>query len=157
MVADAEAHRSEDAAFARGGGHPQRAGHRGLSGTADPGRERRRIPEHERARAELLVDDARTALDQQADIDRLRPSPVSCTSYSNHWLLPPRPAPQLEPQLVRSESSSGESGDDSDDVIDDRVHDTLIMSEQQTHEQQSNEQPPAPEGAANSNPRGRPS
>jgi hypothetical protein len=48
-----------------------------------------RIPEHERARAELLVSDARTALDQQADIDRLRPSPVSCTSYSNHWLLPP--------------------------------------------------------------------
>jgi hypothetical protein len=66
-----------------------------------------RIPEHERARAELLVSDARTALDQQKDIDRLRPSPVGCTSYSNHWLLPPGPAPQLEPQLVRRKARAG--------------------------------------------------
>ena len=66
-----------------------------------------RIPEHERARAELLVSDARTALDEQADIDRLRPSPVSCTSYSNHWLLPPGPAPRLELQLARRKARAG--------------------------------------------------
>ena len=30
------------------------------------------VPEHERARADLLLNDARTALEEQADIDRLR-------------------------------------------------------------------------------------
>ena len=30
------------------------------------------VPEHDRARAEMLINDARTALDEQAPIDRLR-------------------------------------------------------------------------------------
>ena len=39
MVADAEAHRSEDAALRAEVDTRQRAGHRGVSGTADLGRE----------------------------------------------------------------------------------------------------------------------
>ena len=118
MVADAEAHRSEDAELRAEVDTRNELDTVAYQVQRTLDENAGRIPEHERARAELLVSDARTALDQQTDIDRLRPSPVSCTSYASHWLLPPGPAPRLELQPVRSESSSGESGDDSDDVID---------------------------------------
>ena len=72
MVADAEAHRSEDAAL-----RAQVDARNELDTVAYQVRRTLEdnagaIPEHERARAELLLNDARTALEEQADIDRLR-------------------------------------------------------------------------------------
>src|SRR6187401_136041 len=72
MVADAAAHRSEDAAL-----RAQVDARNELDTVAYQVRRTLEdnagaIPEHERARADLLLNDARTALEEQADIDRLR-------------------------------------------------------------------------------------
>ena len=72
MVKDADAHRSEDAALRRRVDAANELDsvtyqvRRTLEENAGA------IPEHERARADLLLNDARTALEEQADIDRLR-------------------------------------------------------------------------------------
>jgi molecular chaperone DnaK len=118
MVSDAEAHRSEDAAL-----RAQVDARNELDTVAYQVRRTLddnagTVPEHERARAELLLNDARTALEEQADIDRLR-----ALTGELHQLL------QSLAASVRSgaatgaapESSQGtrtEPGDDSDDVID---------------------------------------
>ena len=117
MVADAEAHRSEDAALrarvdARNeldtvAYQVQRALEENV-GT---------IPEHERARAELLISDARTALGEDADIDRLR-----ALTGELHQMLQSLAASARSGAAAGAsagpESSRGDSGDDSDDVID---------------------------------------
>ena len=73
MVADAEAHRSEDAALRAQVDARNELDTVAYQVRADVGRQLQdAIPEHERARAELLLNDARTALEEQADIDRLR-------------------------------------------------------------------------------------
>src|SRR5689334_15907342 len=72
MVADAEAHRSEDAQLRE----LVDARNELDSVTYQVQRELEQgagaVAEHERARAEMLINDARTALDEQAPIDRLR-------------------------------------------------------------------------------------
>jgi molecular chaperone DnaK len=76
------------------------------------------IPEHERARAELLVNDARTALDERADIERLR----TLTGELHQMLLSLAASARAGATAGASAGSEGsppgESGDDSDDVID---------------------------------------
>lgn len=73
MVSDAEAHRSEDARLR------ELVDARNELDSVTYQVQRRleqagsAVPEHDRARAELLISDARTALDEQAPIDRLRP------------------------------------------------------------------------------------
>jgi molecular chaperone DnaK len=72
MVADAEAHRSEDTALraqvdARNELDSVAYQVRRSLDEAGPA-----VPEHERARAELLLNDARAAIDEQAPIERLR-------------------------------------------------------------------------------------
>ena len=72
MVADAEAHRSEDAALR------EQVDARNELDSVTYQVQRRldeagdAVPEHDRARAELLINDARAALEEQAPIDRLR-------------------------------------------------------------------------------------
>jgi len=117
MVADAETHRSEDTAL--------RAEVDARNELDTVAYQVRRtldenagtVPEHERARADLLLNDARTALEEQADIDRLR-----ALTGELHQLL------QSLAALVRgggasagagpSQGPRNQPGDDSDDVID---------------------------------------
>jgi hypothetical protein len=65
------------------------------------------VPEHQRARAELLLNDARTALQEQAPTDRLRSSRGSCSRCSNRWLLRHGRAPQPGLQRVRQKAREG--------------------------------------------------
>jgi molecular chaperone DnaK len=76
------------------------------------------IPEHERARAELLLNEARTALEEQADIDRLR-----ALNGEMHQLLQSLAASVRAGAVTGAGAGSSqgqrtEPGDDSDDVID---------------------------------------
>jgi molecular chaperone DnaK len=118
MVADAEAHRSEDAALRA------RVDARNELDTVAYQVQRTldenagRISEHERARAELLVSDARTALDEQADIDRLRALTGELHQLLQSLAASARAGATAGTPAGSSGSSRGESGDDSDDVID---------------------------------------
>ena len=118
MVADAEAHRSEDAQLRE----LVDARNELDSVTYQVQRELEQgagaVAEHERARAEMLINDARTALDEQAPIDRLR----SLTGELHQMA-------QALSASARSQAGSGSTGespgsgpagagDDSDDVID---------------------------------------
>ena len=96
MVADAEAHRSEDAAL-----RAQVDARNELDTVAYQvqrtlDENAGTVPEHERARAEMLLNDARTALKEQADIDRLRALTGELHQLSSPWLLRHGPAPQLD-------------------------------------------------------------
>ena len=117
MVADAEAHRSEDAAL-----RAQVDARNELDTVAYQVRRTLEdnvgaIPEHERARAELLVNDARTALDEQADVERLRALTGELHQMLQSLAASAR-AGATAGASAGSAESSGQSGDDSDDVID---------------------------------------
>ena len=118
MVADAEAHRSEDAAL-----RAQVDARNELDTVAYQVRRTLEdnagsIPEHERARAELLLNDARTALEEQADIDRLRALTGEMHQLLQSLAASARAGATAGASAGSAEASSGESGDDSDDVID---------------------------------------
>jgi molecular chaperone DnaK len=118
MVSDAEAHRSEDAQLRELVDARNELDsvtyqvQRQLEQAGDA------VPEHDRARAEMLINDARTALDEQAPIDRLR----SLTGELHQMAQ----ALSMSAQSQAGAGSTGESagsgqagpGDDSDDVID---------------------------------------
>jgi molecular chaperone DnaK len=72
MVRDAEAHRSEDAALRAQVDARNELDTVAYQVSRTLEEKAGTVPEHERARAQLLVNDARTALEEQADIDRLR-------------------------------------------------------------------------------------
>jgi molecular chaperone DnaK len=118
MVSDAEAHRSEDAALR------QRVDARNeLDSVAYQVRRTLEdnagaIPEHERARADLLLNDARTALEEQADIDRLRALTGEMHQMLQSLTASARAGATAGASAGQSQSSTGESGEDSDDVID---------------------------------------
>jgi len=119
MVADAEAHRSEDAAL-----RAQVDARNELDTVAYQVRRTLEdnagaIPEHERARAELLLNDARTALEEQADIDRLRALTGEMHQLLQSLAASARAGAAAGASAGPTESSPRESGgDDSDDVID---------------------------------------
>ena len=118
MVADAEAHRSEDAAL-----RAQVDARNELDTVAYQVRRTLEdntgaIPEHERARAELLLNDARTALEEQADIDRLRALTGEMHQLLQSLAASARAGATAGASAGSAEGSSGEAGDDSDDVID---------------------------------------
>jgi len=119
MVADAEAHRSEDAAL-----RAQVDARNELDTVAYQVRRTLEdnagaIPEHERARAELLLNDARTALEEQADIDRLRALTGEMHQLLQSLAASARAGATAGASPGPTESSPRESGgDDSDDVID---------------------------------------
>jgi molecular chaperone DnaK len=115
MVRDAEAHRSEDAA------HRELVDARNeldavtyqVQSALDQNGEA--VPEHERARAEMLIAEARAALEEQAPIDRVR-----ALTGELHQLV------QSLAAAIRAgasagagaETVAGSSPDDGDDVID---------------------------------------
>ncbi len=115
MVMDAEAHRSEDAA------HRELINarneldsvayqvERALSDNAGA------VPEHERARAEMLIADARTALEEQAPVDRVRALTGELHQVGQSVAASARSGASSSSD---AESSSDPSSDDSDDVID---------------------------------------
>ena len=118
MVSDAEAHRSEDAALRA---HVDARNEldtvayqvrRTLEDNAEA------IPEHERARAELLLNDARTALEEQADIDRLRALTGEMHQLLQSLAASARAGATAGASAGSAETSTGESSNDSDDVID---------------------------------------
>ena len=119
MVSDAEAHRSEDAAL-----RAQVDARNELDTVAYQVRRTLEdnagaIPEHERARAELLLNDARTALEEQADIDRLRALTGEMHQLLQSLAASARAGATAGASAGPTESSPRESGgDDSDDVID---------------------------------------
>ena len=119
MVADAEAHRSEDAAL-----RAQVDARNELDTVAYQVRRTLEdnagaIPEHERARAELLLNDARTALEEQADIDRLRALTGEMHQLLQSLAASARAGATAGASAGPTKSSPRESGgDDSDDVID---------------------------------------
>jgi molecular chaperone DnaK len=118
MVADAEAHRSEDAAL-----RAQVDARNELDTVAYQVRRTLddnagAIPEHERARAELLLNDARTALEEQADIERLRALTGEMHQLLQSLAASARAGATAGASAGSAESSTGESSDDSDDVID---------------------------------------
>jgi molecular chaperone DnaK len=118
MVADAETHRSEDAAL-----RAQVDARNELDTVAYQVRRTLEdnagaIPEHERARGELLVNDARTALDGQADVERLRALTGELHQMLQSLAASARAGATAGAPAGSAQSSPGESGDDSDDVID---------------------------------------
>jgi molecular chaperone DnaK len=118
MVADAEAHRSEDAAL-----RAQVDARNQLDTVAY---EVRRtldnnagtLSEHERARAELLINDARTALEEQADIDRLQALTGELHQLLQSLAASARAGSAAGAGAGSSHGRRTEPGDDSDDVID---------------------------------------
>jgi molecular chaperone DnaK len=118
MVSDAEAHRTEDAQLrelvdARNelDSVTYQVQHR-LEQAGDA------VPEHDRARAEMLVNDARTALDEQAPIDRLRSLTGELHQMLQALSTPAQSSSGAGPTGGSTGSGQAGAGDDSDDVID---------------------------------------
>jgi len=116
MVADAEAHRSEDAALR------EMVDARNELDSVTYQVQRRleeageAVPEHDRARAELLINDARAALEEQAPIDRLR-----ALTGELHQMNQALSTPAGAGATTGGSDAGGEgptSDSDSDDVID---------------------------------------
>ncbi|HEY6685244.1 MAG TPA: molecular chaperone DnaK [Propionibacteriaceae bacterium] len=118
MVSDAEAHSSEDAAL--------RAEVDARNELDTVAYQVRRtlddnagmVPEHERARADLLLNDARTALEEQADIDRLRALTGELHQMLQSLAASARAGGTAGAGAGTSQGPRTEPGDDSDDVID---------------------------------------
>jgi molecular chaperone DnaK len=118
MVSDAEAHSSEDAAL-----RAQVDARNELDTVAYQVRRTLddnagMMPEHERARADLLLNDARTALDEQADIDRLRALTGELHQMLQYLAASARAGGTAGAGAGTSQGPRTEPGDDSDDVID---------------------------------------
>ena len=118
MVADAETHHSEDAAL-----RAQVDARNELDTVAYEvfqtlEENAATVSPHERARAELMINDARSALDEQADLNRLRA--LSEELYQMLQSLTVSADSDATPDAPGgpTQSLGRENGDDSDDVID---------------------------------------
>jgi molecular chaperone DnaK len=115
MVKDAEAHRSEDAA------HRELINARNELDSVAYQVQRSldenagAVPEHERARAEMLIADARAALEEQAPIDRVRALTGELHQLGQSLAASARSGASA---TSSAESGSASSPGDSDDVID---------------------------------------
>jgi molecular chaperone DnaK len=118
MVKDADAHRSEDVALRAEVDARNELDtvayqvRRTLDDNAGT------VPEHERARADLLLNDARTALEEQADIDRLRALTGELHQMLQSLAASVRTGAAPGAGAGPSQGPRTEPGDDSDDVID---------------------------------------
>jgi molecular chaperone DnaK len=118
MVADAETHRGEDAALR------ELVDARNELDSVTYQVQRRldeageAVPEHDRARAELLISDARAALEEQAPIDRLRA--LTGELHQMGQVLMTSAAGTGQGAAGAAGGATGGSGSDSDadDVID---------------------------------------
>ena len=107
MVSDAEAHRSEDAAL-----RAQVDARNELDTVAYQVRRTLEdnaaaIPEHERARADLLLNDARNALEGQANVERLRALTGEMHQLLQSLAASARLAPRQGRPLVRRKARRG--------------------------------------------------
>jgi molecular chaperone DnaK len=118
MVSDAKAHSSEDAALRAQVDARNELDtvayqvQRTLDDNAGT------VPEHERARAELLINEARTAIEEQADIDRLRALTGELHQMLQSLAASARAGAASGAGAGSSQAPRTEPGDDSDDVID---------------------------------------
>jgi molecular chaperone DnaK len=115
MVKDAEAHRSEDAALRElinARNELDSVAYQVQSALNDNAGA---VPEHERARAEMLIADARAAMDEQAPIDRVRALTGELHQMAQSLAASARSGASATPD---ADSGAGSSSDDSDDVID---------------------------------------
>jgi molecular chaperone DnaK len=100
MVRDAEAHSTEDAALRAQVDARNELDTIAYEISRTLEENAGTVPEHERARAQLLVNDARTALEEQADIDRLRALTGEMyqvlTSLAERSAVSPSSAPMAE-------------------------------------------------------------
>jgi molecular chaperone DnaK len=119
MVADAETHRSEDAALR------EQVDARNELDSVTYQVQRRldeagdAVPEHDRARAELLVSDARAAMEEQAPIDRLRALTGELHQMNQVLTTSTAGAGQGAASGAASGATAESgSGSDADDVID---------------------------------------
>jgi molecular chaperone DnaK len=121
MVSDAEAHRSEDAALRERVNARNELDsvayqvERSLKELGDA------VPEHERARAEILLNDARTAVKEDSPpIERLRSLTAELHQLNQSLAASARSSASTQPPSgSRSGDGDGQgSRDDADDVID---------------------------------------
>ncbi|MCW2712521.1 MAG: Chaperone protein DnaK [Marmoricola sp.] len=118
MVADAEAHSSEDAALRETVNARNELDsvayqvQRELEAAGDS------VPEHDRARAELLVSDARTALEEEAPLDRLRSLTGELHQMQQALAASARMGGPSAPSSGGAERVDEGAGSDADDVID---------------------------------------
>jgi len=113
MVSDAESHRSEDAQLRElvdARNELDSVAYRVQRQLSEAGEA---VAEHERARAELLVSEARTALDEQTPIERLRSLTGELHQIAQALSMSPR-ASEAGP----GPASAGTGPGDADDVID---------------------------------------
>ncbi|MET0843459.1 MAG: molecular chaperone DnaK [Mycetocola sp.] len=118
MVSDAETHRSEDAQlreFVDARNELDSVAYRVQRELEEAGTG---VAEHDRARAEMLLNDARTALDEQTPIDRLRS--LAGELHQMAQALSSSVRSQAGPGSAGPSGGSDASGpvDDADDVID---------------------------------------
>jgi len=118
MIADAEAHRAEDA------GLRERVDARNELDAIAYQVERRlgelgdAAPVHEKARAEMLVTDARQAIKDEAPLDRLRTLTADLQQVYQGLLVTPAGAGAGSAGGSAAGASAGGGGSDDDDVID---------------------------------------
>ena len=119
MVSDAEAHRSEDAALRERVNARNELDsvayqvERSLKELGDA------VPEHERARAEILLNDARTAVKDESPIERLRSLTAELHQLNQSLAASARSSASTPPSGSRSDDGERQgSRDDADDVID---------------------------------------
>jgi molecular chaperone DnaK len=118
MIADAEAHRAEDA------GLRERVDARNELDAIAYQVERRlgelgdAAPVHEKARAEMLVTDARQAIKDEAALDRMRTLTADLQQVYQGLLVTPAGAGAGSADGSAAGASAGGGGSDDDDVID---------------------------------------
>jgi molecular chaperone DnaK len=118
MVSDAEAHRSEDTALREIVDARNELDsvtyqvERSLETVGDA------VPEHDRARAELLVSDARSALQEEAPIDRLRALTAELHQMSQALAASARAEGSGAAPGPSGHQGAAGSDEDADDVID---------------------------------------
>jgi molecular chaperone DnaK len=118
MVSDAEAHRSEDTALRElvdARNELDSVAYQVEHALQDLGDA---VPEHDRARAEMLVSDARNALQEQAPIDRLRALTAELQQMAQSLAASARSGGPGPSAGATAEQGAASADDDADDVID---------------------------------------
>jgi len=116
MVTDAEAHRGEDAALRELVDARNELDSVTYQAQRQLDEAGEAVPEHDRARAELLINDARAALEEQAPIDRLRALTGELHQMNQVLSTSAGAGATTGGSSGRSEGAASDS--DSDDVID---------------------------------------
>jgi molecular chaperone DnaK len=118
MVADAEAHHSEDEALRAQVDARNELDTAAYDVFQTLEENATTVSPHERARAELMINDARSALEEQADLNRLRALTEEVYQMLQSLTVSEDTAATPDAPGGPTQSLSRDDGDDSDDVID---------------------------------------